>query len=96
MSLFAALAAFATIATAPANAETVTVEVWHGDLDLARPEHVDLLKARIDDAAVKACRSDNALYSGWKTVDRSCVREARAAAIASAQKRIPSQVASIR
>ena len=95
-SLLAAVAAFATITITPAHAETVTVKVSHGDLDLSRADHVDVLKTRIDDAATKACRARSTRYSGWKTVDQSCVREATAAALAAARSRIPSQVASIR
>ena len=96
----AAAAATLALASTPAMAsnthKTVSVRVMHGDLDLSRAEEVEVLKTRIASAATKACRVRSGLYSGWSSVDETCVRDATKAALAVAQTRIPSQVATAR
>lgn len=95
-SLLAAAAVSLLAINAPASAERITIRVDHGDLDLSRPDQVELLEARIERAAYNACRTSSTPYSGRSKVDDSCFREATKAAMAIAQERIPAQVASAR
>jgi UrcA family protein len=79
--------AAATLATAtllatvalPAKAETMSVHVPYGDLDLSSEAGQRALDRRIDRAVVTICGSGAATLS-YRPAHRRCVREARASA----------------
>lgn len=68
--------------TAPAAAETVTLRIGYGDVDVATPEGRAALEARIEARLKKACALEGtSRYTlGRTAVDARCLEEARAAA----------------
>ncbi|MFM7350567.1 MAG: UrcA family protein [Erythrobacter sp.] len=81
------LLALAVLA-APVAAETVTVRVGYGDVDVTTAAGRAALEARIEARLKKACTLDNAArYShGRAAVDSQCLTEARAAAKAEVER----------
>lgn len=77
------LIALAAIA-APAAAETVTVRIGYGDVDVTSPAGRAALEARINAELRRACTVEGiARYSYHRdAVDTKCVTEARTAALA--------------
>lgn len=67
---------------APAAAETVTLRIGYGDVDVTTPEGRAALEARIEARIKKACSFEGAArYShGRVALDSQCLAEARAAA----------------
>ena len=65
--------------TSVAHAETQQMQVFVGDLNLARPAGQATAQARIHAAAVRLCGStrDTAELGGWASLeDRNCVARA--------------------
>jgi UrcA family protein len=77
-----------TALAAPVAAETVTVRVGYGDVDVATAEGRAALEARIDARLKKACANESAArYTlGRVTVDQVCLTEARTAAKAEIER----------
>ena len=92
--LVPALAALAFVA-GPATAGTVRVDVpvSYADLDLSRPEHVELLKQRLQSAAAQACAQARPALSVQPASDKTCTAGAYRRAVAVLAKRMPQQVA---
>jgi UrcA family protein len=89
LPLIALAAVAAPVLAAPqVDAETVTVRIAYGDIDLTSAEGRAALEARIDAKLRKACTVEGiARYSSGRTVrDDSCVTEARAAALAEVER----------
>ncbi|QFT76620.1 UrcA family protein [Erythrobacter sp. THAF29] len=85
-----ALAAITAPVSASAQSanDTVTVRIAFADIDLATAEGRAKLEQRIDTQVTKACTIEtNSRYGyGRDIVDRSCVADARAAALAKAER----------
>jgi UrcA family protein len=81
------LIALAAVA-APAAADTVTVRIAYGDVDVTSTEGRAALEARIDARVRKACVLEGtARYAhGRPAVDSKCVTEARTAALAEVER----------
>jgi UrcA family protein len=81
------LLALAAIA-APAAAETVTVKIGYGDVDVTTTEGRAALEARIEARLKKACALDAAArYTHTRSaVDSKCVAEGRTAARAEVER----------
>lgn len=89
LPLIAIAAVAAPVVAAPQlEAETVTVRIAYGDIDLTSAEGRAALEARIDAKLRKACTVEGiARYSSGRTVrDDSCIAEARAAALAEVER----------
>ena len=87
MRFFLPLLALAAVA-APAVAETVTLRIAYGDVDVTTTEGRAALEARIDASLRKACTLEgNARYShGHPVIDSKCVAEARTSALAEVER----------
>lgn len=74
--------------TAPVAAETVTLRVAYGDVDVTSTEGRAALEARIDAKLRQACKLEGAgRYTYGRTlVDEKCVAEARVAARAEVER----------
>jgi len=77
----------ASLLTATANAGDSGVVVHYSDLDLSKPQAVEVLYGRIEKAAQRVCTD-----SGWRRVDervkeRQCIAQTMAETVA----KIPSQ-----
>lgn len=81
------LLALAAIA-APAAADTVTVKVGYGDVDVTTTEGRAALEARIETRLKKACALKAAArYTHTRSaVDSKCVAEGRTAALAEVER----------
>ena len=81
------LIALAALA-APVAAETVTVRVGYGDVDVATAEGRAALEARIEARLKKACANEGAArYTyGRAPVDSKCMAEARTVALAEVER----------
>lgn len=77
-----------SLIAAPAAAETVTVRIAYGDVDMNSAEGRAALEARIDAKLRKACTVEgNTRYTfGRGVVDSQCVAEARVAALAEVER----------
>lgn len=89
----AALIAAAPAVAAPPSPHAVTIRVPHGDLDLASPHDVSVLKRRITAVVSRACRRPGAYASGMATTDHKCRADALEAAFAVVERRRAVQVA---
>ena len=90
------LAALAVVSVAaPAYAETVRIDVpvAYGDIDVSRPDHVTVLKARLYRAAVTACSGTSTSALVPLTSVKPCAMDAYHRALAVMAKRVPQQVA---
>lgn len=78
----------ALAAAAPLAAETVTLRVAYGDVDVTSPAGRAALEARIDAKLRQACKVDGASrYTyGRKAIDEKCVADARVAALAEVER----------
>lgn len=84
-----ALAAIAAPVAAAAPADTtVTVKVAFADLDVTTPEGRAALEARIDTKVRAACtiESSSRYAYGRPVVDETCIADARAQALATAER----------
>ena len=81
------LLALAAVA-APAGAETVTLRIAYGDVDVTTTEGRAALEARIDASLRKACTlQGTARYSnGRPIIDSKCVTDARTSALAEVER----------
>ena len=89
MRKFLPLIAFAALcAPALATAETVTVRIAYGDVDVTSAAGRSTLEARIEAQLRKACAIPGAArYTHGRTaVDSKCVAEARTAALAEVER----------
>lgn len=77
-----------SLIAAPAAAETVTVRIAYGDVDVTSAEGRAALEARIDVKLRKACKVEsNTRYTfGRSTIDSQCVADARVAALAEVER----------
>jgi UrcA family protein len=87
MRLILPLIALATVA-APVAAETVTVRIAYGDVDVTSAEGRAALEARIDAKLRQACTTAAAgrFAAGRTVVDSKCVAEARTVALAEVER----------
>lgn len=78
----------ALAAAAPLAAETVTLRVAYGDVDVTSAEGRAAIEARIDAKLRQACKLDGtARYTFGRTmVDEKCVADARVAALAEVER----------
>lgn len=78
----------ALAAAAPLAAETVTLRVAYGDVDVTSAEGRAVIEARIDAKLRQACRLEGAgRYTFGRTViDEKCVADARVAALAEVER----------
>ncbi|MCL9982347.1 MAG: UrcA family protein [Erythrobacter sp.] len=78
----------ALAAAAPLAAETVTLRVAYGDVDVTTAEGRAAIEARIDAKLRQACKLDGtARYTFGRTVvDEKCVADARVAALAEVER----------
>ena len=78
----------ALAAAAPLAAETVTLRVAYGDVDVTSAEGRAAIEARIDAKLRQACKLDGtARYTFGRTVvDEKCVADARIAALAEVER----------
>jgi len=78
----------ALAAAAPLAAETVTLRVAYGDVDVTSNEGRAALEARIDAKLRKACKLEGAgRYTFGRTViDEKCVADVRIAALAEVER----------
>lgn len=81
------LIALAAVA-APAAAETVTVRIAYGDVDVTSAEGRAALETRINAQLRKACTTEAAgrFAFGRTVVDSKCVAEARTVALAEVER----------
>jgi len=87
MRFFLPLIALTAVA-APVAAETVTVRIAYGDVDVTSTEGRAALEARIDSKVREACTAEAAsrFVFGRSVVDRKCIAEARVAALAEVER----------
>jgi UrcA family protein len=78
----------ALAAAAPLAAETVTLRVAYGDVDVTSTEGRAALEARIDATLREACKLEGAgRYTCGRTViDEKCVADVRIAALAEVER----------
>lgn len=78
----------ALAAAAPLAAETVTLRVAYGDVDVTSAEGRAAIEARIDAKLRQACKLEGtARYTFGRTVvDEKCVADARVAALAEVER----------
>jgi UrcA family protein len=78
----------ALAAAAPLAAETITLRVGYGDVDVTSTEGRAAIEARIDAKLRQACKLEGAgRYTFGRTlVDEKCVADARVAALAEVER----------
>ena len=78
----------ALAAAAPLAAETVTLRVAYGDVDVTSAEGRAAIEARVDAKLRQACKLEGtARYTFGRTVvDEKCVADARVAALAEVER----------
>ena len=75
------------LAAADENEQTVTVRIVHADLDLTKAEDRAELEKRVEANLRRACmRPSRPLYVHNPLVDRQCVEDARAVALAEVER----------
>jgi UrcA family protein len=78
----------ALAAAAPLAAETITLRVGYGDVDVTSTEGRAAIEARIDAKLRQACKLEGAgRYTfGRSVIDEKCVADARVAALAEVER----------